>query len=64
MINGSTLINSEQACRRLMIEFCEYVDARDIKKLVSLFSYEGVLKRPDGLYRGQEAIQGLFDKIG
>ncbi|CAH1664718.1 MULTISPECIES: nuclear transport factor 2 family protein [unclassified Chelatococcus] len=57
------LLMAERACERLMIEYCECVDTRDFKKLISLFSRDGVLRRPDGEFKGQAAIAAFFDKL-
>lgn len=54
---------AERACERLMIEYCECVDTRDFTRLVSLFSSDGVLKRPDGEWKGRAAIGAFFDKL-
>lgn len=54
---------AERACERLMIAYCECVDTRDFKRLVSLFAPDGVLKRPDGEWKGRAAIGAFFDKL-
>lgn len=57
------LLTAERACERLMIEYCECVDTRNFQKLVTLFSRDGVLRRPDGEFNGQAAIAAFFDKL-
>lgn len=57
------LLVAERACERLMIDYCQCVDTRDFARLVSLFTRDGVLKRPDGEFKGQAAIEAFFDKL-
>src|SRR5690606_37412937 len=56
-------IIAERACERLIVEYCECVDTRNFEKLVSLFSIGGVLKRPDGEWKGRGEIRAFFDKL-
>ena len=59
-----TALLAERACKRLMLEYCEYVDTRQFERLVALFARDGVLNRSDtGEIRGHAAIKAFFDKL-
>lgn len=59
-----TSLLAENACKRLMLEYCECVDTRQFERLVELFAQDGVLNRTDtGEIRGRAAIKAFFDVL-
>lgn len=55
---------AEQACARLIVDYCNRVDAGDYRAVVALFSKTGVLKRPmEGAMVGHAAILAFLEAL-
>lgn len=63
MTDLNTLL-AERDIARLVVQYCDFVDTRQYERVLTLFTKDGVLNRPDiGPSKGHAGIKAFFDTV-